>query len=79
MWQSDRCQILLPILCPGPHLWNVDPAYLVLVVRPMTKMTHWGLHTTDGWQLFWLMVPDGLRCDQGTAEALLAHQAQIVV
>ena len=25
------------------------------------------------------MAPDGLTCDQGTAEALLTHQAQLVV
>ena len=35
--QSDGCWILLLILCPGPHLWNVDLASLVLVVR-LTKM-----------------------------------------
>ena len=73
MWWSDGCWILLLILHPGPWLWSVGLAYLVLVARPM-KMTHQGLlpwmaGSSSGcgtrWPQMWLRDSRSTSCTPG--------------
>ena len=76
-WQSNRCWILLLILCPGPFFGMLIWQALCLWLGQWRWFVRASFH---GWLAALLaMVPDGLRCDRGTVEALLAHQAQLVV
>ena len=73
MWWFNGC--LKPILHPGLHLWYVDCWCLWL------GQQRWFIGTSFCWWVAALLAVtlDGLRCDQGTAEGLLAHQAQLVM
>ena len=73
MWQSNRCQILLLILCPGPIFGMSIQQALCLQLGWRRWIIRASFHR-------WLaalpvMAPDSLRCDQGAVKALLAHQA----
>ena len=73
VWQSDGCQILLLILCPGPIFGMLIQQALCLWLGQQ----RWLIRASFcGWLAALLaMVLDGLRGDWGTAKALLAHKA----
>ena len=73
MWQSNGCWILLLILHPGP-------VFGMLIQWPLCLQLgqwRWLIRASfcGGLTALLAMVPDGLRCDRGTAKALLTHQA----
>ena len=77
MWQSNGCQLLLLTLCPGLILG------ILLQQASCLWLGQWGSFVRasfGGWlAALPAMMLDGLGCDWGTANALLAHQAQLVV